>query len=91
MTADEVEHIIGFPPRRFYSANVQIDFRLFTISGKGESAEDQELKTYWYGDDYAIAVTFDDNGTVIGVALAAVNTRLKSPSFLDRLRTWLGL
>lgn len=90
MSPAEAKAVIGMPPRDTAPILDVHRGSLSLVASKGDFAEDRASSNVWDGDEFWIMVAFDDTGAVIGVSLWEVRSP-KQPSFLDRLRTRIGL
>jgi hypothetical protein len=92
MTESEVQDAIGIPPLDRDDCRIE-DFGFWIPDPrrtKGKYSRNNNSMRVWMGEEYWIAVTIDDAGTVIGAAWWESPDR-KPPTFLDRLRARLGL
>jgi hypothetical protein len=96
MKLGEVESTIGLPPG-FYGSRLQqwavagpiresgLSFR--RIWGSEGPPREGIHKEFWTWDDYWIWTAFDESGTLVGYYLIESGP----PSFLDRVRAFLGI
>jgi hypothetical protein len=103
MTLSEVEQVIGAPPGEYDDATLIRSSMTFIYTLRESGISDQiayksvangrgglELQ-HWTWDDYCIEVALDDKGTVVGYYLLERPEPLFRPSFLGRVRAFIGL
>lgn len=92
MTEEGVEAAIGIPPEDDHSDLLTLfACRLLSnVASKGAPLGDQDATKFWCGDEFWIAVKFNDAGTAIGISLWEAPS-MERPGFMDLLRTRLGL
>jgi hypothetical protein len=78
MSHAEVNGIVGGPPGDYFS-----DGRVNKFD------HDDGHQSWWFGDDAALIVDFNDSGTVANALILEYPS--VRPTFTERIRRWLGL
>lgn len=95
MTEEEVEAVMGSPAGSYVSETItdaQLIRRRYLIEWKRmDSDNGKRYSKAWHGDSYWIQVDVNEQGKALAAGLFDKRTDLSQPTFLDRLRAWLGL
>lgn len=84
MTMEELEAVLGGPPGDYRTGEVALDSR----GGSGRYRMDPPVRhEWWQGDDGNLSVSFDKQDRVVGYDYLHGSR----PTFLDKVRRWLGL
>jgi hypothetical protein len=89
MTEQEVEAILTVPP----GSHLELaEGEVLVYDHEAEASKgvrDSRKRRSWVGNAGHLGVSFDEAGRVVGVSFTPL--RHENPTFLDRLRRWLGL
>ncbi len=89
MSAQEVEAIVGLPPGSHLEL-AEGETVVYDHAAEASKGELNGPKGYsWVGNAGNLGVTFDAADRVVGVTFTPL--RRENPTWLDRLRRWLGL
>ena len=98
MSQDQIEAIIGLPPGDYYTGPRGVGGSTsrgpfgFPCVEKGRPWGKQTGRVIsWWGNDYAIEVSFDKSEKADGWYLLHVQPAVRTSTFIDRARARLGL
>ena len=87
MTQAEVEKLLGGPPGNYGRYSEKSGF----MTLEGYFAPAGSVEKVWCNDKHRFEVYFDQDGQVVGQHKRAGYEQGSAPSWLERLRAWLGL
>jgi hypothetical protein len=87
MTQSEVEKLLGGPPGNYGRYSEKSGF----MTLEGYFAPASAVEKVWCDDAHRFEVYFDPEGRVVGLHKRAGYEQGSAPSWLERLRAWLGL
>jgi hypothetical protein len=86
MTQAEVERLLGGPPGNYGRYSEKGSERTL----EGYRAPPGSVEKLWYNDAHRFEIYFAQEGRVVGLHKRGGYQQFSAPSWLERLRSWLG-